>query len=66
MEEFFYAMKSAVLHEIRQHCSADFFMKHGDQIYKCYRKEYEPYFGERAFGYIKEIVQNFKDFWGEE
>ena len=64
--EDFYAMKIAVLHEIRQHCSADFFMKYGDKMYKCYRKEYEPYFGENAFGYIKEIVQEFKDLFGEE
>ena len=64
--EDYYAMRTAVFHEIRQYCSAEFFMKYGDKIYKCYRKEYEPYFGERAFGYIKEIVQEFKDMFGEE
>ena len=64
--EDFYAMKIAVLHEIRQHCSANFFMKYGDKMYKCYRKEYERYFVERAFGYIKEIVQEFKDLFREE
>ena len=62
----YYASKAEVYLEIRRHCSKEFFNKYSDKIYFCYRKEYEPLFGKRAFNDIKKIVQEFKDFFGEE
>lgn len=62
----YYAMRGAVYHEIAQHCSEEFFKKYGEDMYVCYRHEYEPYFGERAFGFIKNMVQEFKDMHGED
>ena len=62
----YYAMRVAVAHEIKQYCSEEFFKKHFEEIYRCYRLEYEPYFDDRAFGMIKEIVKNFQEMYGEE
>lgn len=66
MPSFYYASKDAVMHEISRHCSDNFFKKYFKEMYLCYREEYEPYFGECAFDDIKRIVQEFKDFFGEE
>jgi hypothetical protein len=62
----YYALKSAVMHEISRYCSDNFLKKHFEEMYLCYRKEYEPLFGERAFDDIKDIVEDFKAFYGEE
>ena len=62
----YYAMRGAVIHEMKQYCSEEFFKNHYEQMYLCYRIEYEPYFDERAFGMIKEIVRNFQEMYGEE
>lgn len=62
----YYAPRNIVMYEISRYCSDDFFKKHSEEIYLCYRREYEPYLGEHAFDDIKNIVEKFKDFWGEE
>lgn len=62
----YYAKRGEVIHEIKRHCSEEFFKKHFEKLYLCYRLEYEPLFGERAFGMIKEIVKNVQEMYGEE
>ena len=62
----YYASEAEVFQEIRRHCSESFYKRRAVQIYRCYRREYEPFFGKRAFNDIKKIVQDFKDFYGEE
>ena len=64
--EGYYAMRGAVIHEMKQHCSEEFLKNHYEEMYLCYRLEYESLFGKRAFGMIKEIVKNFQEMYGEE
>jgi hypothetical protein len=62
----YYAPRGVVMHEIRRYCSDNFLKKHFEEMYFCYRRDYEPLFGERAFGDIKDIVEDFKAFYGED
>ena len=57
--------KQEVLHEIARYCSQEFFVKYSEQIYRCYRREYEVFFDD-AFDFIGTLVEQFKDFYGEE
>lgn len=61
----FMAMRD-VYHRIRNLCSADFYHKYSDQIYKCLKNEYYYIFGEITDKDIQETVRQFKDFFGEE
>ena len=63
---FYYAEPFEVYREIRRHCSENFYKKYSEKIYRCYREEYEPLFGKDAIKDIKRIVEEFRDFFGEE
>lgn len=63
----FYALKGEVYYRIALQCpTKTFYNKWADKIYWCYRREYEPYFGEKALQDIPHIVQEFYDMFGEE
>ena len=61
----FMAMRD-VYHRIHELCSDEFYYKHSDQIYKCLKREYYYVFDEITDKDIQEVVQEFKDFYGEE
>ena len=47
-------------------CSEQFYYKHSNEIYKTLEREYLLMFGKITDKDIKRVVQEFKDFWGEE
>lgn len=55
-----------IYHRISQYCSDKFYRKYADQMYKCIRDEYLMMFGDLTEEQIKKVVEEFKDFFGEE
>lgn len=58
--------KQWIFHEIRKHCSETFYYNHSEQIYQVIKKEYlwlDLRVNEET---VAKVVQNFKDFFGED
>ena len=47
-------------------CSEKFYYKHSNEIYKTLEQDYLLMFGKVTDKDIERVVQEFKEFWGEE
>jgi hypothetical protein len=61
-----FMLSHSVYQKVRSLCSEKFYYKHSDAIYKTLEKEYFMMFGEVTEKDIEHVVQEFKDFFGEE
>ena len=59
-------LNPSVYLKVRGMCSEQFYYKHSNEIYKTLEREYLWMFGKITDKDIKRVVQEFKDFWGEE
>ena len=58
--------KRWIYHQIHKHCGDIFYYNHSEQIYRVIQEEYlwlDLRVDEET---IAKVVQEFKDFWGEE
>ena len=58
-------LSNSVYQKVRSLCSEKFYYKYSDAIYKILEKEYLWLFGKLTDKDIEHVVQEFKDFWGE-
>ena len=58
-------LSNSVYQKVRSLCSEKFYYKYSDVIYKTLEKEYLWLFGKLTDKDIEHVVQEFKDFWGE-
>ena len=61
-----FMLSHTVYQKVRSLCSEKFYYKHSDAIYKTLEREYLWLFGKITDKDIKHVVQEFKDFWGED
>lgn len=55
-----------IYQKVHSLCNDKFYYKHSDAIYKVLDREYLMVFGEVTEKDIEHVVQEFKDFFGEE
>ena len=61
-----FMLKHSVYQKVRSLCSEQFYYKYSDAIYKVLEREYLWVFDEITDKDIEHVVQEFKDFYGEE
>ena len=58
--------KYSIYQTVHSLCSDNFYYKYSDEIYKVLEREYLWVFDEVTDEDIKHVVQEFKDFYGED